>query len=148
MFNEQPFLDDPRPEGREPIPPDMIDELIPLFEGLNEILVVLAFTVRAEGVMQSDATFGVWIDEALAHEDKVEVLRQLASLVQPLIEPDFYVDLMLITPRDAQLWMMAAEHGDPIYARPEEEIQSQIQLLSKLPPVEDDERDIDIMRVM
>lgn len=148
MFDEQPFLDDPRPDGREPIPADLIEEFIPIFEGIEEIMVVLAFTVRAEGVMQSDATFGVWMDEALAHEDKVETLRKLASQMQPHVSPDYYVDLMLITPRDAPLWQMAAEHGDPIYARDEAVIQAQIQLLSQLPAVAEDERDIDILRVM
>ncbi len=148
MFEERHFLDDPRPDGREPIPAEMIGDLIPIFEDLEAIQLVLAFTVRAEGVMQSDATFGVWVDEALPHEDKVETLRQLASRIQPMLEPDYYVDLMLVTPRDAQLWMMASEHGDPIYAREEEDIQRQIELLSQLPPIDEEERDIDIMRVM
>jgi len=57
-------------------------------------------------------------------------------------------DLMLITPRDAMLWQMATENGDPIFARDEEDIQAQLHLLQTLPPISDDERDIDVMRVM
>ncbi len=88
------------------------------------------------------------VDEALAHEDKVETLRQIAARLHPIVSPDYYLDLMLITPRDAMLWQMATENGDPIYARDEEAIQRQIALLQTLPPIRDDERDIDVMRVM
>ncbi|MCX7992752.1 MAG: hypothetical protein N2651_03680 [Fimbriimonadales bacterium] len=148
MTDERSFLDDPRPEGREPIPAERVPMLIGVFEQMEAVSVVLAFTVRAEGVMQSDATFGVWIDESLPHEDKVETLRQLASRLHPIVNPDYYLDLMLITPRDAMLWQMATENGDPIYARDEEAIQGQIALIQSLPPISDDERDIDVMRVM
>ncbi|MCX7926075.1 MAG: hypothetical protein N2554_09725 [Fimbriimonadales bacterium] len=148
MTDERSFLDDPRPEGRAPIPAERVPMLVSVFEQMEAVSVVLAFTVRAEGVMQSDATFGVWIDEALPHEDKVETLRQLAARLHPIVSPDYYLDLMLITPRDAMLWQMATENGDPIYARDEEAIQEQIALLQTLPPVSDDERDIDVMRVM
>ncbi len=148
MTDERSFLDDPRPEGRMPIPAERVPMLIGVFEQMEAVSVVLAFTVRAEGVMQSDATFGVWLDESLPHEDKVETLRQLAARLHPIVSPDYYLDLMLITPRDAMLWQMAMENGDPIYARDEEAIQAQIALLRTLPPISDDERDIDVMRVM
>ncbi|MFN7161920.1 MAG: hypothetical protein ACK4NB_02540, partial [Fimbriimonadales bacterium] len=82
------------------------------------------------------------------HEDKVEHLRQLAARLHPLVNPDYYLDLMLITPRDAMLWQMATQNGDPIYARNEAAIQGQIALIQTLPPISDDERDIDVMRVM
>lgn len=148
MTDERSFLDDPRPEGREPIPAERVPMLISVFEQMEAVSVVLAFTVRAEGVMQSDATFGVWMDEGLPHEDKVEHLRQLAARLHPLVNPDYYLDLMLITPRDAMLWQMATQNGDPIYARNEAAIQGQIALIQTLPPISDDERDIDVMRVM
>ncbi|MCS6918480.1 MAG: hypothetical protein NZM28_01775 [Fimbriimonadales bacterium] len=148
MTDERSFLDDPRPDGREPIPAERVPMLISVFEQMEAVSVVLAFTVRAEGVMQSDATFGVWMDEGLPHEDKVESLRQLAARLHPLVNPHYYLDLMLITPRDALLWQMATENGDPIYARDEEAIQGQIALLQTLPPIQEDERDIDVMRVM
>jgi hypothetical protein len=115
---------------------------------MEAVKVALAFTVRAEGVMQSDATFGVWLDEALSYEDKLETLRQLAARLQPIVYPDYYLDLMLITPRDAALWQMATENGDPIFARSEEDIRAQLHLLQTLPPISDDERDIDVVRVM
>ncbi|MFN4033873.1 MAG: hypothetical protein ACK4ME_09735 [Fimbriimonadales bacterium] len=148
MTDERSFLDDPRPEGREPIPAERVPMLISVFEQMEAVSVVLAFTVRAEGVMQSDATFGVWMDEGLPHEDKVESLRQLAARLHPLVNPDYYLDLMLITPRDDMLWQMATRNGDPIYARDESVIQGQIALIQTLPPINDDERDIDVMRVM
>ncbi|MFN7015584.1 MAG: hypothetical protein ACK4P5_00265 [Fimbriimonadales bacterium] len=148
MTDERSFLDDPRPEGRMPIPAERVPMLIRVFEQMEAVSVVLAFTIRAEGVMQSDATFGVWLDESLPHEDKVETLRQLAARLHPIVSPDYYLDLMLITPRDAMLWQMAMENGDPIYARDEEAIQAQVALLRTLPPISDDERDIDVMRVM
>ncbi|MDM7460605.1 MAG: hypothetical protein P3X24_003010 [bacterium] len=148
MTEERSFLDDPRPEGREPIPAERVPMLISVFEQMAAVSVVLAFTVRAEGVMQSDATFGVWVDEELPHEDKVEQLRQLAARLHPLVNPDYYLDLMLITPRDPMLWQMATQNGDPIYARDEATIQGQIALIQTLPPISDDERDIDVMRVM
>ncbi len=148
MTEERSFLDDPRPEGREPIPAERVPMLISVFEQMEAVSVVLAFTVRAEGVMQSDATFGVWMDEELPHEDKVEHLRQLAARLHPLVNPNYYLDLMLITPRDAMLWQMATQNGDPIYARDEATIQGQITLIQNLPPISDDERDIDVMRVM
>lgn len=148
MTEERSFLDDPRPEGREPIPAERVPMLVSVFEQMEAVSVVLAFTVRAEGVMQSDATFGVWLDEALSHEDKVETLRQLASRLYPIVSPKYYLDLMLITPRDAMLWQMAVENGDPIYARDEDAIRAQIALLQSLPPITDEERDIDVMRVM
>jgi hypothetical protein len=122
--------------------------LISVFEQMAAVEVVLAFTVRAEGVMQSDATFGVWLDEALHHEDKLETMRQLAARLLPIVSPNYYLDLMLITPRDAMLWQMATQNGDPIFARDEESIQAQLRLLQTLPPISDDERDIDVMRVM
>jgi hypothetical protein len=122
--------------------------LVSVFEQTEAVTVALAFTVRAEGVMQSDATFGVWLDESLAHEDKLETMRQLAARLHPIVNPDYYLDLMLITPRDAMLWQMATENGDPIFARDEEDIQAQLHLLQTLPPISDDERDIDVMRVM
>jgi hypothetical protein len=148
MTDERSFLDDPRPEGREPIPAERVPMLVSVFEQTEAVTVALAFTVRAEGVMQSDATFGVWLDESLAHEDKLETMRQLAARLHPIVNPDYYLDLMLITPRDAMLWQMATENGDPIFARDEEDIQAQLHLLQTLPPISDDERDIDVMRVM
>jgi hypothetical protein len=147
-FRPDSFLDDPRPEGREPIPAERVPMLVSVFEQTEAVTVALAFTVRAEGVMQSDATFGVWLDESLAHEDKLETMRQLAARLHPIVNPDYYLDLMLITPRDAMLWQMATENGDPIFARDEEDIQAQLHLLQTLPPISDDERDIDVMRVM
>jgi hypothetical protein len=148
MTDERSFLDDPRPEGREPIPVERVPMLVSVFEQTEAVEVVLAFTVRAEGVMQSDATFGIWLDESLAHEDKLETMRQLAARLLPIVSPDYYLDLMLITPRDAMLWQMATENGDPIFARDEESIQAQLRILQNLPPISDDERDIDVMRVM
>jgi len=148
MTDERSFLDDPRPEGREPIPAERVPMLVSVFEQMAAVEVVLAFTVRAEGVMQSDATFGIWLDESLAHEDKLETMRQLAARLYPIVSPNYYLDLMLITPRDAMLWQMATENGDPIFARDEESIQAQLRILQNLPPISDDERDIDVMRVM
>jgi len=148
MTDERSLLDDPRPEGREPIPVERVPMLVSVFEQMAAVEVVLAFTVRAEGVMQSDATFGIWLDESLAHEDKLETMRQLAARLLPIVSPDYYLDLMLITPRDAMLWQMATENGDPIFARDEESIQAQLRLLRTLPPISEDERDIDVMRVM
>ena len=148
MTDERSFLDDPRPEGREPIPAERVPMLVSVFEQMAAVEVVLAFTVRAEGAMQSDATFGIWLDESLAHEDKLETMRQLAARLYPIVSPNYYLDLMLITPRDAMLWQMATENGDPIFARDEESIQAQLRILQNLPPISDDERDIDVMRVM
>ena len=148
MTDEHSILDDSRPEGREPIPAERVPMLVSVLEQMEAVKVALAFTVRAEGVMQSDATFGVWLDEALSYEDKLETLRQLAARLQPIVYPDYYLDLMLITPRDAALWQMATENGDPIFARSEEDIRAQLHLLQTLPPISDDERDIDVMRVM
>jgi len=148
MTDERSFLDDPRPEGREPIPVERVPMLISVFEQMAAVEVVLAFTVRAEGVMQSDATFGVWLDESLHHEDKLETMRQLAARLHPIVHPDYYLDLMLITPRDPMLWQMATQNGDPIFARDEATIRAQLRLLQTLPPISDDERDIDVMRVM
>jgi len=148
MTDERSLLDDPRPKGREPIPAERVPMLVSVFEQMAAVEVVLAFTVRAEGVMQSDATFGIWLDESLAHEDKLETMRQLAARLLPIVSPDYYLDLMLITPRDAMLWQMATENGDPIFARDEESIQAQLRLLRTLPPISEDERDIDVMRVM
>ena len=148
MTDERSFLDDPRPEGREPIPAERVPMMVRVFEQTDAVTVALAFTVRAEGVMQSDATFGVWLDEALAHEDKLETMRQLADRLHPIVHPDYYLDLMLITPRDAMLWQMANENGDPIFAREIEQIREQFHIVQTLPPISDDERDIDVMRVM
>jgi len=87
MTDERSFLDDPRPEGREPIPAERVPMLVSVFEQTEAVTVALAFTVRAEGVMQSDATFGVWLDESLAHEDKLETMRQLAARLHPSSTP-------------------------------------------------------------
>jgi hypothetical protein len=148
MTDERSVLDDPRPEGREPFPAEQVPLLMRVFEQTEAVAAVLAYTVYAEGVMQSDATFGVWLDEALAHEEKLETLCQLAERLHPLVAPNYYLDLMLISPRDATLWQMATEHGDSIFMREEEAIQAQLHLAQTLPPITDDERQIDVMRVM
>ncbi|MDW8106619.1 MAG: hypothetical protein RMK45_03960 [Armatimonadota bacterium] len=148
MTDQRSFLDDPNPEGRAPMPEDCLPAVIDILEQTAPVLAVLAFKVHAEGVMRSDATLGVWLDEALTHEDKIETLRQLAARLAPLISPNYYLDLMLISPRDRALWQMATEHGDLIFARDEQTLQAQVALIQTLPPFNEDERDIDVMRVM
>lgn len=148
MTDERSFLDDPRPEGREPIPADSVPTLVSIFEEMDAVVVVLAFTLHAEGVMQSDATFGVWIDESLPHADKLEVMRQLAARMHPIVSPNYYLDLMLLTPRDPALWEMATTHGNPVFARDESFLQAQLGVLQAMPPISEDEREIDVMRVM
>lgn len=148
MTDERSFLDDPRPEGREPVPADSVPMLVNIFEEMEAVVVVLAFTLHAEGVMQSDATFGVWIDESLQHADKLEALRQLAARIHPIVSPNYYLDLMLLTPRDPALWQMATAHGDPVFARDEAFLQEQLRVMEALPPLSEDEREIDVMRVM
>jgi hypothetical protein len=148
MATEQNFLDDPRPEGRFPIPPGHIPLLEAIFSQTPEVEMVLAFTVRAEGVMQSDATFGIWLREDLSHEDKLETMRQLAQAFHPIVAPNYYLDLMLVSPRDHALWQMAVENGDIIYVRQEEEVAQQLEQIFQQPPISDDERDIEVMRVL
>ncbi|GEM_PF-825116 len=148
MAEERSFLDDPNPEGRAPMPVERLPMLLSIVEQMDEVLVVLAFTVHAEGVMRSDATFGVWLDESLSHEDKIETLRQLAARLYPVVSPDYYLDLMLISPRDSALWQLATENGDLIFSRDDETLQAQAAIIQSLPPFDEDERDIDVMRVM
>lgn len=148
MTNERSFLDDPRPEGREPIPAERVPMLVSVFEQVEAVEVVLAFTVRAEGVMQSDATFGVWLNEDLSHEDKVETLRQIANRLHAVVTPNYYLDLMLLTPRDELLWEMATENGDPIFVRDEASLRAQLERVAQLGPIGEDERDIDVLRVL
>ncbi len=141
-------LDDPRPNGREPIPSSRVPELVEVFAGVEDVLAVVAFTVHAEGVMQSDATFGIWVREDLAHEEKVDTLREIANRVAPLIAPNYYLDLMLLTPRDDQLWAMAIENGDAIYATSQERLEEQYAIAAQLGLIDEDERDIDVLRVL
>lgn len=148
MTEERHFLDDPRPEGREPIPAEMVPLLLSAFEEVEDVALVLAFTVRAEGVMQSDATFGVWLNEDLSHEDKVETLRQIANRLHAVVTPNYYLDLMLLTPRDELLWEMATENGDPIFVRDEASLHAQLERVAQLGPIGEDERDIDVLRVL
>ncbi|MDW8050963.1 MAG: hypothetical protein RMJ83_00605 [Armatimonadota bacterium] len=148
MNEQRSFLDDPNPEGRAPMPADRLPAVIEILEQTTPVLVALAFTVHAEGVMRSEATFGIWLDEALSYEDKIETLRQLAERLAPLVSPDYYLDLMLLSPRDRALWQMATENGDLIFARDEQTLQAQIALIQAMPPFNEDERDIDVMRVM
>jgi len=148
MANETNFLDDPRPEGRQPIPPGHIPLLEAIFSETPEVEMVLAFTVRAEGVMQSDATFGIWLREDMAHEDKLETMRQLAQAFHVIVEPNYYLDLMLLSPRDHALWQMAVENGDIIYVREEQAVAQQLEQILQLPPLPDEERNIEVMRVL
>lgn len=148
MTDEHNFLDDPRPEGREPIPAEMVPLLIHAFEETESVALVLAFTVRAEGIMQSDATFGVWLDESLSHEDQVETLCEIANRLHAVVTPNYYLDLMLLTPRDELLWAMATENGDPIFVRDEQAIQAQLERVAQKGPISDEERDIDVLRVL
>jgi hypothetical protein len=43
---------------------------------------------------------------------------------------------------------MAVENGDIIYVRQEEEVAQQLEQIFQQPPISDDERDIEVMRVL
>ncbi|MEN3002406.1 MAG: hypothetical protein ABDI19_11280 [Armatimonadota bacterium] len=148
MINEPNFLDNPRPEGRLPIPHGHIPLLEAIFSQTPEVEMVLAFKVWAEGVMRSEATFGIWLREDMNHEDKLETMRQLAQAFHVIVEPNYYLDLMLISPRDRLLWQMAVENGDIIYVREEEAVAQQLAQIFEQPPIADEERDIEVLRVL
>ncbi len=148
MEPKKSLLDDPRPDGREPIPSSFVPELVEVFASVEGVLAVIAFTVHAEGVMQSDATFGVWVREDWDHAEKVDTLREIANRVAPLVEPQYYLDLMLLSPRDDQIWAMALEYGDAVYMSDKQEIDQQFAIASQLGLIDENERDIDVLRVL
>lgn len=148
MEPEKSLLDDPRPDGREPIPSSFVPELVEVFASVDGVLAVVAFTVHAEGVMQSDATFGIWVREDWDHAEKVDTLREIANRVAPFVDSKYYLDLMLLTPRDEQIWAMALEFGDAIYMGDQQEVERQFGIALQLGLIDENERDIDVLRVL
>lgn len=142
------FLDDPRPFGREPIPVDRIPLMEAVFDQSPEVQMVIAFTVQAKGVMQSEATFGIWFDDKLSHVDQVESMRRLAEVFHTLVDPHYYLDLMLLSPQDTTLWSLALNYGDVIYARGEEVYRRAQEEVVPLEALQEPERDIEVLRVL
>lgn len=148
--SEQPqnYMDDPRPDGREPIPVDRLPLMEAVFDQIPEVQMVLVFTVSAEGVMQSEATFGIWMDDAIARADQIETMRRLGEVFHTLVDPNYYLDLLLLSPQDAALWSLALTYGDVIYARDETVIAQAQETVLPLDQLEEPIQAIEVLRVL
>lgn len=141
-------LNDPNPQGRNPVPEDHIPQVIAIFQRITSVQMAVVFVVNAENVLQSGAMFGVWLDEEMAHEDKREILRQLAASLHEVVHPDYYLDLMLISPRDPELWNMVLVSGDVTYLRDHEVHRRLTENDLDYTPIAEEERELEVVRVL
>ncbi|MCW5934081.1 MAG: hypothetical protein KIT45_07240 [Fimbriimonadia bacterium] len=148
MLEQTIDLNDPNPEGRNPIPESYLPELIPVFQQMPEVKIVVALTVNIDDVLQSEAMFGIWVEESLPQEDKLEVLRRLGAALHDLTHPNYYLDLMLMSPRDEELWYTFLGNANLIYAQSETLLRQVENGELDYPPFDDEERDIDVLRVL
>jgi hypothetical protein len=66
-----------------------------------------------------------------------------------VVTPNYYLDPDVVDIRgDELLWEMATENGDPIFVRDEASLRAQLERVAQLGPIGEDERDIDVLRVL
>lgn len=141
-------LNDPNPQGRNPVTEDRIPQVITIFQRITAVQMAVVFVVNAENVLQSGAMFGVWLEEEMAHEDKREILRQLAASLHEVVQPHYYLDLMLISPRDPELWNMVLVSGDVTYIRDHEVHRRLTENDLDYTPIAEEERELEVVRVL
>lgn len=148
MMESVTDLNDPNPQGRSPLPEVRMPQVMTIFKRITSVQMAVVFVVNAEDVLQSGAMFGVWLEEEMAHEDKREILRQLAASLHEVVYPDYYLDLMLISPRDPELWNMVLVSGDVTYLRDHEVHRRLTQNDLNYTPIVEEERTLEIVRVL
>jgi len=148
MMEATTDLNDPNPQGREPLPEERVPKVIAVFKRITSVQLAVVFIVNAENVLQSGAMFGVWLDEEMVHEDKREILRQLAASLHEAVQPDYYLDLMLISPRDPELWNMVLVSGNVTYIRDHEVHRRLTENDLDYTPIAEEERELEVVRVL